>query len=175
VKLRRSGLVFLALAALGTDPALLACGDKFLVAGRGARFQKGGSHKLVVVIYARPASSLAAGAAASFDKTLRRAGYHPTVASAPEELERTLKENPPGLVLADLADAGSVGKLVPSGAMAPAVVPVLANASSRELAEARRSWGVALKANAGSDSLLDAVADAIERRAKSARPVERPL
>lgn len=164
---RRSALILVALAAWCAEPALLACGDKFLVAGRGARFKRGKSHSLAVLIYAPPASSLgASGRTASFDKTLRRAGYHPSVAASPEELGKAFGTAAPGLVLADIRDAGDVGKLAPEGASAPAFIPVLARASGSDLAEARKTWGVALKADASGDSLLDAVEEAVERRAK---------
>lgn len=173
MKHRGSVLGLLVLAGLGVGTSALACGDKFLVAGRGARFQRGGSHALVVLIYAPPSSVLKSGTEdVSFEKTLSRAGYHPAVAATPEELARALKERPPGLVLADIADAGTVDKLAPSGAARPAIVPVLAKASRQQFEEARKTWGVALKSPASGDSLLDAVDEAVERHAKAQKQAD---
>ena len=165
----RSGVLgFLVVAGLSVSASALACGDKFLVAGRGARFQRGGSHALAVLIYAPPSSVLKGGTEdLAFDKVLSRAGYHPAIASTPEELDKAFKESPPGLVLAALADAAAVQKLAPSGASHPAIVPVLANASRHEIAEARKIWGVALNSPTSGDSLLDAVDEAVGLHAKA--------
>jgi len=164
----RGGVVgLIALAGLCVGASVLACGDKFLVSGRGARFQRGGSHTLVVLIYAPPSSVLKAGTEdVSFEKTLSRAGYHPAIAATPEELAKAMKESAPGLVLAGIADAGAVEKLALAGTERPAIVPVLAGSSRQEFAEARKTWGVALRSPASGDSLLDAVDEAVERRAK---------
>ena len=165
------GLIGVAGLCVGTS--LLACGDKFLVAGRGARFQRGGSHALVVLIYAPPSSILKGSTEdLSFEKTLSRAGFHPAIAATPEELARALKENPPGLVFADIADARTVEKLVPAGSPGPVILPVLSNASRQEVATARKTWGVALKSPASGDSLLDAVDEAVERRAKAQKQAD---
>ena len=46
---------------------------------------------------------------------------------------------------------------------------MLRNASRQEMAEARKTWGVALRSPASSDALVDAVDEAVELRAKSAK------
>ena len=168
MKYRNGVLRFLVVAGLSMSASALACGDKFLVAGRGARFQRGGNHALVVLIYAPPSSVLKGGAEdLSFEKTLSRAGYHPAIAATQEELARALKESPPGLVFVDIADVATVEKLAPAGAARPSIVPVLAKVSREQFADARKTWGVALKSPASGDSLLDAVDEAVDRRAKA--------
>ena len=168
MKYRGSVMGVIAVAGLCFGTSLLACGDKFLVAGRGARFQRGGSHALVVLIYAPLSSTLRGGPGnLSVDSVLSRAGYHPAVAASAEELARVLKESGPGVVLVDIADARTVEKYAQAGASGPAIVPVLNNASRLEIKEARKAWGVALKAPASGDALLDAVDEAVERRAKA--------
>ena len=58
----RVGVIgLIGVAGLCAGPSLLACGDKFLVAGRGARFERGGAHGMSVVIYAPPSSALSGG------------------------------------------------------------------------------------------------------------------
>jgi hypothetical protein len=156
------------IAWLFMDTSLLACGDKFLVAGRGARFQRGGARALPVLIYAPLSSTLRGGSGnLSIESVLSRAGYRPAVAASTEELGRILKQSGPGVVLVDIADAPTVGKHAPAGSSGPVILPVLNNASRRETAEARKTWGVALNSPASSDSLLDAVDEAAELRAKA--------
>ena len=159
-------LIGIAGFCFGTN--LLACGDKFLVAGRGARFQRGGAHATPVLIYAPLSSTLRGGAGnLSVDSVLSRAGYHPAVAASTEELGRILKDGNPGIVLVDIADARTVEKLVPAESPGPVILPVLSNASRQEIATARKTWGVALKSPASGDSLLDAVDEAVDLHAKA--------
>ncbi len=159
------GLIGISGLCVGTS--LLACGDKFLVAGRGARFQRGGA-RAPVLIYAPLSSTLRGGPGnLSVDSVLSRAGYHPAVAASAEELGRILKDGSPGIVLVDIADARTVEKLVPAGSPGPIILPVLSNTSRQEVAAARKTWGVALKSPASSDSLLDAVDEAVDLHAKA--------
>jgi hypothetical protein len=161
-------IVLVGTAGLCVGTSLLACGDKFLVAGRGARFQRGGAHATSVLIYAPPSSTLSAGFRnLSVDHVLSRAGYRPAMVVSAEQLDEILKVKGPDVVLVDIADARTVEKLVPAGVPGPVILPVLANASRQEVATARKTWGVALKSPASSDSLLDAVDEAVELRAKA--------
>jgi hypothetical protein len=161
------GLIGVAGLCVGTS--LLACGDKFLVAGRGARFQRE-SARATVVIYAPLSSTLRGGPGnLSVDAVLSRAGYHPAVVASAEELGRILKDGNAGIVLVDIADARTVEKLVPAGSPGPVILPVLSNASRQEVAAARKTWGAALKAPASGDSLLDAVDEAVDLHAKARR------
>jgi hypothetical protein len=165
----RAGVISLiGVAGLCLGNSLLACGDKFLVAGRGARFQHGSAHA-TVLIYAPPSSALHGNLGGfSVDKVLSREGYRPATASSAQELSEALEARRPDVVLVDMADAQTVGKQASAGpAPAPTVVPVLYKATRKELSEARKTWGVALKSPASSDSLLDAVDSAVELRAKA--------
>jgi hypothetical protein len=154
-------------AELCAGPSLLACGDKFLVAGRGARFQREGA-RATVVIYAPLSSTLRGGPGnLSVDAVLSRAGYRPAVVASAEELGRILKNGNAGIVLVDISDARTVEKLVPAGSPGPVILPVLSNASRQEVATARKTWGAALKAPASGDSLLDAVDEAVDLHAKA--------
>lgn len=159
------GLVGIAGLCAGTS--LLACGDKFLVAGRGARFQRGGA-RAAVLIYAPPSSALSGELRKpSLEKALGLAGYRSAVAVSAEEVSGILKEKGPDVVIVDIADARSVEKYASAGPSGPIILPVLDKPTRQELSEARKAWGVALKAPASGDSLLDAVDEAVDLRAKS--------
>lgn len=167
---RMLGLIGTGGLFLGTS--LLACGDKFLVAGRGARFQRGAAHA-TILIYAPPASSLSGGIGSfSVDGALSRAGYRPATAASAEELGEILKEKRPEVVVVGLEDARAVEKHASPGSAGPIILPVLRNASRREMAEARKAWGVALKSPASSDSLLDAVDEAVQMYATRGKLAE---
>jgi hypothetical protein len=175
MKYRGGVMGLIAIAGLCLGSSVLACGDKFLVAGRGARFQRGGV-RTSVLIYAPLSSTLRGGPGnVSVDTVLSRAGYHPTVAASAEELGRILKDGNTGIVLVDIADARIVEKMVPAGSPGPFILPVLNSASRQDVAEARKTWGVALKSPASGDSLLDAVDEAVDRHAKAQKPVNPKL
>jgi hypothetical protein len=164
----RDGVIGLVVVAgLGAGTSLLACGDKFLVAGRGGRFQRGSAHP-VVLIYAPPSSALNAELKnLSVEKVLTLSGYRPATAVSAEELGQALAERHPDVVLVDVGEAPSVEKLSLGGSTGPAILPVLFKATRQDLSEARKTWGVALKSPASSDSLLDAVDEAIALRARA--------
>jgi hypothetical protein len=162
-------IALIGVAGLFAGPSLLACGDKFLVAGRGARFQREGARS-TIVIYAPLSSTLRGGPGnLSVDAVLSRAGYHPAVVASPEELGRLLKDGNTGIVLLDIADAGTVEKLVPAAPAGPVILPVINNGSRQEMTAARKTYGVALKSPASGDALLDAVDEAVDLRTKSGK------
>ena len=105
----------------------------------------------------------------SVDKVLSRAGYRPSTAASAESLDEILKQRGADVVLVDIADAQTVERHAPPGSSGPIVLPVLDHATRQEMAKARKTWGVALKSPASSDSLLDAVDEAAELRSKADR------
>jgi hypothetical protein len=170
MKYRNNAIGLVALAGLFAGTTLLACGDKFLVAGRGARFQRGGARATSVLIYAPLSSSLRGGPGAqSVDGVLTRAGYHPGVAASMEEFGRLLREGAPGVVVVDIADAPAVAQYAPAAPAGPIILPVLKNASRQDVTAARKAYGVALKSPASDDNLLDAVDEAVDLRARSGK------
>ena len=161
------GLIGVAGLCVGTS--LLACGDKFLVAGRGARFQRENT-RVTVLIYAPPSSPLSGEfGKLSVNHVLSREGYRPATAASAEELGEILRDRSPDVVLVDIADARAVERHAPAGSFGPTILPVLQHATRQEIAEARKTWGVALKSPASSDSLLDAVDEAAALHAKVTR------
>jgi len=161
-----AGLLLSSLAATGVD--LSACGDKFLVASRGTRFQGAPSNRQPanILVYANPSSTLPkALEKASVDATLRKAGYHPTSVSAPADFEAAMKKGGWDIIVTDLADSSAVrGRL--QGKTAPMVVPVVMNATGTELAQAKKDYQRVLKGPIKSQAFLDAIDDALALRVK---------
>jgi hypothetical protein len=164
-KLLVAGLLVLTVA--GTD--LLGCGDKFLVASRGTRFQRAAIARQPanILVYANPTSTLPkALEKAEVDETLRKAGYRPTSVSDPRELEQALRKGGWDLVVADLADGAVVRGNLQSGAKAPMVLPVVYRATGSEIAQAKKDYARVVKGPIKSQAFLEAIDDALSLRVK---------
>ena len=157
------GLILLTVAS---SSVLLACGDKFFVSNRGTRFQRAAAprERAAILIYTSPAAELSkVVAGGAVDDTLRKAGHRPTTVATSNEFEKALDGGAWDLVLVSLSDAQGVSKRLPSDV---AVVPVFFNATTAELVQARKQFKVVLKAPAKSQSLLEAIDDALAHRSK---------
>jgi hypothetical protein len=154
------------LTAVCSVTLALACGDKFLVSSRGTRYQRAPIPRdpAVILIYANPASEITkALAGVPVDATLRKAGYRPTMVESSADLDRALSHGGWDLVVAGLGDAQALNQR----SKTLGVLPVILNATSAELKETRKVFPVILRAPAKSQTLLDAVDDALASRAKS--------
>lgn len=160
------GLFIFGGAGAGSD--LLACGDKFLVAGRGTRYQRAAVARqpAAILVYVNAASALPkALEKVPVDDTLRKAGYRPTSVSDPSQLEQALRQGGWDLVLADLADSTAVrGRL--QGDSAPMVLPVMFNATGSDIAQAKKDYQRVLKGPIKSQAFLEAIDDALALREK---------
>lgn len=159
--------VVLSMCVLGQAADLVACGDKFLVASRGTRFQRAGlvRRPASVLVYAAPSSRMA-GLVAQLGvaDALTKVGYRPTVVTESGELVRQLREGRWDLVLVDLADAAALPSAAGS-ARAPAVVTVAYDTSGQAVAQARRAYDGVIKKPGRSRAVVDAVDDALFARA----------
>jgi hypothetical protein len=159
--------VVLSLCVLGQAADLAACGDKFLVASRGTRFQRAGlvRRPASVLVYAAPSSRMAGTIAQlGVADALMKVGYRPTIVTDAGEMARQLREGRWDLVLVDLADAAALPAAGRS-LVAPAVVAVAYDASGNALTQARRSYDGVIKKPGRSRAVVDAVDDALFARA----------
>lgn len=150
---------------------VLACGDKFLVTARGARYQRGRTTRPAgVLLYAGVATNLAQGLQTlSVDSILKQAGHKVVRAGSAGELDQALSAGGVDVVMADLADATVVETRLGSLAGRPTVLPVLYNASKKELSDARRTFLCALNAPPKKHNLIDAIEEAVELKDKAAK------
>jgi hypothetical protein len=89
-------------------PVAHACGDKFLMVGRGAKFQRAWASVYPgnVLIYARPSTDLKAAIRdPQLHKALRQAGHTVSIIEDWTLLEQALKTVPVDVVLVDVAEA----------------------------------------------------------------------
>lgn len=159
------GLVLL--NGIGSGNLLIACGDKFVGAARGTRFQQAPSgHQETILIYTNPASDVpTALARVSVDATLRRAGYRPKTVATSAEFERELRQGGWDLVLVGLADAQEVSQRAQNRAK---ILPVALKATDAQLKQTKKQYPVVLtKAPATNDRLVQMIYDALASRSKN--------
>ncbi len=145
---------------------VLACGDKLLVVGRGARYQRG-------YVAINPTSVLVvdAGSSNQLLAPLKRAGHRVEVVRDSGELRRAIAANNHEVVLADWSRASEVQALVSSVQSSAMFVPVLSGAASAaDLEAAKKTYGCPLesskpKVNKNFLARLDDVIDA-KRKSK---------
>ena len=158
------GLVLVSGAATAVPTA---CGDKFLLPSRGTRFQQPprSRNPASILLYANPTSPLPRTLnRLSVSAALRRVGYRPLSVSTLEDLERALGEGAWDIVFVDLADGPAVRARV-TGRATTVVLPVAAQPTSEEFAQARRQFPRVMKSPARSQAFVDAVDDAMAARA----------
>jgi hypothetical protein len=105
---RIAWLVALTVGISALQPSLQACGDKFLMVGRGARFQRAYAsvYPGKVLIYARPSTDAKAAIRdPQLHKALRQAGHAVSVIEDWPLLEQALKTVPVDVVLVDVKEA----------------------------------------------------------------------
>ena len=101
---------------------LIACGDKFLVAGRGTRYQRPKTARAAsVLIYAAPSSQLTALGNMHLEPLLKQQGHRPTTVQTFEQLSNVIAAGRFDVVIAAASVAASVEQLL-VGASETAVV-----------------------------------------------------
>ncbi len=150
----RFGLMAVVIAVgVSMGPDLSACGDKFLVAGRGTRYQRPKNARAAsVLIYANPSSGLAAALkGAKAESALKSEGHRSTTVETPEQLSAVLA-------------GGRFDVVLVSGSIAAGVEQLLGAAPDRAVV-------VAVDAKPKTRTLLEAIDKAVERRDQNARKI----
>jgi hypothetical protein len=163
------------IAVLSADSGLMACGDKFLVASRGTRFQRPPAPRVPanILFYANPASELARRLdTLSLVDALRKIGYQPTIAATRQDFAAAFNQRPWDLVVVDVADIGMVADPNRAGE-APRVVPVTYTMTGPEWNQARRQYPGIVKAPGKVRIFVDAIDAAVDAQ-RSTRPAVQP-
>jgi hypothetical protein len=115
-------LFFLGFMAVSAGP-ILACGDKFLGAGRGPRFSKvyAAMYPGRLLMYVPPGEL---ADMKGLDKALRRAGHQVMVAKDLPTFTKALQDRAVDIVLVDNAHVGEAGGVAKEIAAKPFVLPV---------------------------------------------------
>ncbi len=164
---RSTLLPLLGAAALMCSPDARACGDKFLVVGKGVRYSRARAvHPASILIYMNPTSRMPAAAKdVQLEARLLQAGHKVRKVDSAGQLDQALKSKRYDLVLGDIKDSPGLEKQVADEPSGPVVVPVLYRPTAAELATAKNQYGCAM--NAPSKDPLSAIDEAMAQRVKS--------
>ena len=117
MKHRLGFVVMAATVGLWFAPDLFACGEKFLVAGRGTRYQRPKNARAAsVLIYANPSSGLPATLKnAKVESVLKHEGHRSTTVETLEQLSTILAGGRFDVVLAASSVTADVERLLGAG------------------------------------------------------------
>src|SRR5215470_14459367 len=126
MKHRIAFVVMVVTLGICSAPDLFACGEKFLVAGRGTRYQRPKNARAAsVLIYANPSSGLPAALKnVKVDSVLKHEGHSSTTVETLEQLSTILDGGRFDVVLASSRVTADVEKLLGSSPDRAVVVGV---------------------------------------------------
>ena len=126
MRIRRTFGVLVVLLAVGITGDLIACGDKFLVAGRGTRYQRPKTARAAsILIYADPASAVAASLKKEkVESVLKLEGHRATRVQSLEELSAVVSSGRYDVILTATSDSANVQRLLQTSRDAATVLAV---------------------------------------------------
>jgi hypothetical protein len=127
--------MLIALVALPGAETARACGDKFLLVGRGAKFRQAYAaiHPASIVVFAQPQQSASkAMRDPRLQADLKAAGHRVAIAEDESSLARMLAADRVDVVLTDAADADLVTAQTDASPSHPLVLPVLFQPSKQQ-------------------------------------------
>jgi hypothetical protein len=163
-------IVALVVVVSALYPVAQACGDKFLMVGRGAKFQRAYAsvYPGKVLIYARPSTDpKAAIRDPQLHKALRQAGHTVSVIEDWTLLEVALKNGPVDVILVDAAEAVRLQPVVASSPAHPDAMYVAFPSSSKPAV--RADLVCRLKSSDRPLKYLDEVENVMKARSKHAK------
>jgi hypothetical protein len=171
-RIRLAGLVAAVSLCMGADG--LACGDKFLVAGRGTRYQRPKNARAAnVLIYANPSSGLpAALQSVPVDTLLKREGHRSTTVETLDQLAAILAGGRFDVVLAANTVVSAVEKLLGGAADAPVLVAFCIKPTGPQPVVADATAPCTVKAPPKERSLLEAIDKAVLKHDKNAKKAQ---
>ena len=160
-------VVALAAGIATVSPVAHACGDKFMMLGRGPRFQKvyASVYPGKVLIYAKPSSD-PNGAIRNpqLPKVLHQAGHTVTVVEDWPQLEQEMKRQVVDVLLVDVSESARLAPVLPSSRGRPEAMYV---AFSKDPVPPHVVCR--LKASDGERKYLDEIEKVMKARTKLAR------
>jgi hypothetical protein len=165
---------FVALGVVGSlQSGLSACGDKFLLVGRGAGFGRvyAALYPASILMFAATPSGKATTISDSrFAKALKQAGHRVQVVTTAPALADALAGGGYDIVLAPFSDAVAVDRrLGTTLPLRPMLLPMLYKPDSSELTSATRQFGTVLKGPDRMSHFLAQIDDVMKTRLNAAR------
>ena len=151
---------------------LSACGDKFLLIGQGARFQRGYAAvhpaSILITLHVKSDKALAIRDP-HLAAALKQAGHKVQILEDPAKLTETLGSGRYDIVLADFSDAITLEPQVRQANAKPALVPVMYQPSKAEMAAAEKQFVCLLKAPERITYFLGVIDDLMKTRLAAAK------
>ena len=169
----RLAFVFGGLAfAVSGSQAVSACGDKFLLVGRGVRFEQAYAAihpaSILIVLPIKSVKSVAVRDSRLLT-ALKNAGHRVEVVQQPANLADALSRSRHDIILVERADASALHNIAPPvGQLKPSIVGVLEDPSPSALMEARRQLEYVLSTPASLAHILNLMDDVMKARLESA-------
>lgn len=160
--------LFLLLPFLLTAGIVWGCGDKLMLV-MGVRLSQIKNHPAAILVYPVSAPSAAVIRQMPLQPALSKAGHKFQVADDATHLADALKNGKFDLVMADVGVADQLSEVVRSSPYHPVILPVAYNLPKADQSAAQKRFHCLLKAPSDSDHYLDAIAEAMEWKAKAAR------
>ena len=159
-------LTCLTIVGIGSR-AVSACGDKFLLVGRGVRFERAYAaiHPASILIVL-PLKSVKSAAVrdSHLAAALKMAGHRVEVVQQPANLSEILGRSRHDIIVAEGADASAIRDVAAAVEPKPSVVGVLADPSSAELTAARQQLEYVLKTPQPLPKTLNLMDDVMKTR-----------
>jgi hypothetical protein len=163
-------LSWIVLVAVVQADGVQACGDKFLLVGRGVKFRQAYAaiYPATIVVYAQPEQHNAAKAILDprLQASLKTAGHRVTIVEDDRALARTLESERVDLVLTDVADADRIARQADTSPTSPTVLPVMFEPSKEEAKAVEARYSCRLTNADRPDRYLSAIDDAMKARKK---------
>ncbi len=169
-----STIVLVAIVICFHSSEVSACGDKFLVTGRGISQGEflGLGARAEVLIYANPKAVGSVTSQPELQQALSAAGHGYRVVSSAPELEEALTKEQYDIVLVDLQDAATIEQQAKRSKSAPVVLPVVEKDNKEQIASAKKAYGNVLKSPAKTRVLLAVIDEIMGKRATTSSPDE---
>ena len=166
------GLVLAGAALLGARDAA-ACGDKFLVIGRGVRQQRaqGAVHPAAILLYLDSKGQLEAALREEKVEThLKLAGHSLGSVDSRSKLAERLASGKYDIVLAPLSEMTALEQTVGSAPTRPFLLPVIHNPTGEELAEAEAEFSCVMRSPSTKKHYLAVIEEVMALRRKGGKP-----
>jgi len=155
---------------------MAACGDKFLLVGRSARFNQAYAaiYPATILIYAphgRPVSTAILDP--KFQATLTRAGHRIEVVKEEAEIGPMLQAGRFDLVLSDVADVEALRRRAAASPTQPTVIPVMFDQTKAEVEAIKARYQCNLKPSDRPARYLSSIDEEMQARVK-AHVVKKP-
>ncbi len=150
-----------------------ACGDKFLVIGRGARQQRaqGAVQRASILLYRDAQGDLESALTQQKVEThLRLAGHTLRWVESPSELAERLASGRYDIVLAPLSEVAVLEPMVGSGPTRPFLLPVIHNPTGEELSAAEAEFSCVMRSPSTNKHYLAVIDEAMVLRKKGGKP-----